>query len=110
MQVKIEKQDEILLCLPEGEIDIHTSPILRKAFDGIIKNKEKKVVVDLSLVTLIDTSGLATLIEMLHRIQKINGHFKLSNLDTHITKVFMMVKLDQFFELYDTRESAIKAF
>jgi len=110
MQIRIEKQEEVLLCIPEGEIDIHTSPELRKAFDGIIKNHEKKVVVDFSAVTFIDTAGLATLIEMLHRLQKINGHFKISNLDTHITRMFITVKLDQFFELYDTRENAIKAF
>jgi len=110
MNIKIEKQNEVLICIPEGEINIHNSPHLRKAFDGIIKNNEKKVVVDFSLVSFLDTSGLATLIEMLHRIQKIGGHFKLCRLDTNITKMFGMLKLDQFFELYETRENAIKAF
>jgi anti-anti-sigma factor len=110
VDIKTCKEGEILICILTGEMNIHHSAQLRKTFDEIIKNNEKKVVVDFSSVAFIDTAGLATLIEMLHRLQKIEGHFKLSNLDEKIKKMFETLKINEFFEIYDTRADAIKAF
>ncbi len=106
----MHKEGDIVICFPSGDIDIAHSPQLRKVFDEIIKQNEKKVVVDLSAVTLMDTAGLATLIEMLHRLQKSNGHFKLSNLDAKIKAMFDVLKVSAFFDIYDTRVNAMGAF
>jgi stage II sporulation protein AA (anti-sigma F factor antagonist) len=110
MDIKTEKIGDVLVCIPQGEITLHNSVELRKVFRHIVKNNEKKVVVDCTFLTAIDESGLATLIEMLHRIQKIDGHFKLSNMNAHIKDVFEVTSLNLFFEVCDTRENAIKDF
>ncbi|MCM8819653.1 MAG: STAS domain-containing protein, partial [Candidatus Omnitrophica bacterium] len=63
MNVREEKINDVVVCILEGEININTSPNLRKIFDRLIKDNEKKVAIDLSNITYIDSSGLATLIE-----------------------------------------------
>ena len=110
MEIRIEKDSDVLICIPVGEINIHNSRELRKAFRQIVRDKEKKVVVDFSSLSFIDSAGLATLIEMLHRLQKIDGHFKLSNVNLHVKDVLKTTRLDTFFEIYDTRENAVKDF
>ncbi|MCX5681187.1 MAG: STAS domain-containing protein [Candidatus Omnitrophica bacterium] len=110
MEIKDEKSHDVLICVPKGEINIHNAVELRKAFSRIIQADEKKVVVDFSFVSFIDSVGLATLIEMLLRLQQIDGHFKLSNMITSIKDLFETTRLDTFFEIYDTRENAVKDF
>lgn len=110
MEIRTEKNGNVLICIPVGEINIHNSRELRKVFHRLVSEKEKKVVVDFSLLSLIDSAGLATLVEMLHRLQKIDGHFKLSNMNAHTKDMFITTKLDTFFEIYDTRENAVKDF
>jgi len=102
--------NDIALCIIVGEININNSPELRKAFDELISADEKKVVVDFSGVPYADSSGLATLIEMFQRLQKIDGHLKLSHLDQKVKNIFEITKLTKLFEIYDTKQQAIEDF
>jgi len=110
VEINIQKMNDIALCIIVGEININNSPELRKAFDELISADEKKVVVDFSGVPYADSSGLATLIEMFQRLQKIDGHLKLSHLDQKVKNIFEITKLTKLFEIYDTKQQAIEDF
>ncbi len=105
-----QKKDGALICLMQGEININNSPELRKIFDAIIKRDEKRVLLDLSSVSYIDSSGLATLIEMFQRLKKIGGKLRLCNMAEKIKSVFELTKLNKLFEIFDTQETALKDF
>jgi anti-sigma B factor antagonist len=105
-----EKKNGVLICLMEGEININNSPELRKAFDIIIKRNETRVLLDLSAVSYVDSSGLATLIEMFQRLKKINGKLRLCHMAAKIRSVFELTKLNKLFEIFDTQEEALKDF
>jgi anti-sigma B factor antagonist len=66
--------------------------------------------VDFSAVSYIDSSGLATLIEMFQRLKKIGGRMRFANMDQKIKNVFDITKLHKLFEIFDTQESALKEF
>jgi anti-sigma B factor antagonist len=110
VKVKQEKINDIVVCLPEGEININTSPELRKIFEGIIKNNDKKVLINFTCVSYIDSSGLATLIEMLQRLKGIGGRLRFSNVDQKIRNVFEITKLSKLFDIFDNQDLAIKEF
>ncbi|MDD3374408.1 MAG: STAS domain-containing protein [Candidatus Omnitrophica bacterium] len=110
MEINIQKNNDVALCTITGEIDINNSPDLRKAFDQLISTNEKKVVVDFSAVPYIDSSGLATLIEMFQRLKRIDGHLKISQLDQKVKNIFEITKLNKLFEIYDSKEKAIGDF
>ncbi len=110
MKIAQEKHNDVVVCILDGEIDINTSPELRKACEVLSKNNEKKVLMDLSGVTYIDSSGLATLIEMFQRLKKIGGRLRLSNLNEKVRNVFEITKLYKLFEIFDTRDSALREF
>ena len=110
MKIREEKRNDAVVCFLEGEININNSPELRKAFDGLIAKSEKKVIIDFSAVTYIDSSGLATLIEMFQRLKKIGGRLRFSNMDQKIKNVFEITKLHKLFEIFDTQELALKDF
>jgi anti-sigma B factor antagonist len=110
LKITEEKRNDAVICFIEGEININNAPELRKAFDGIISRSEKKVIVDFSAVSYIDSSGLATLIEMFQRLKKIGGRMRFANMDQKIKNVFEITKLHKLFEIFDTQESALKEF
>ena len=108
MKIREERKNDAVVCYLEGEVNINNSPELRKAFDGIINRNEKKVIVDFSAVSYIDSSGLATLIEMFQRLKKIGGKMRFSNMEQKIKNVFEITKLHKLFEIFDTQEMALK--
>jgi len=110
MKITNEKVNGVTICVIEGEININTSPELRKVFDGLIRNSEKKVIIDFSKVSYIDSSGLATLIELFQRLKKIGGHVRLANMSQKTKNIFEITKLHKLFEIFENREEAIKDF
>jgi anti-sigma B factor antagonist len=91
-----------------GEIDMHTSPDLRKSLLGLIKKKPPEVVVDFGGVTYIDSSGIATLVEGLKAMRAYKGNLKLAAINENIMDIFRFAKLDMVFNTYDTVNSALK--
>ena len=110
MKIREEKINDVVICTLEGEVNINNSPELRKAFDEIVRKSEKKVLIDFSSVSYVDSSGLATLIEMFQRLKKIGGRMRFSNMDQKIKNIFEITKLQKLFEIMDTRENALKDF
>ena len=107
MNIKEERLGDVLVCALEGEVNISTSPELRKTFEGIIKNDEKKVLIDFSNVGYIDSSGLATLIEMLQRLKKSGGKLSFCSMSEKVKNVFEITKLDKLFSIFDNRQEAL---
>jgi len=110
MQERRKAVGDVTVCSLSGEININTSPDLRKVFDDLISKKAIKVVLDLKEVTYIDSSGLATLIEMLRRMKKFDGKLRLCDLSDKIRSLFEITKLTKLFEMFSNEEEAIKGF
>ncbi|MFH1621830.1 MAG: STAS domain-containing protein [Candidatus Omnitrophota bacterium] len=110
MNIKQEKYNDIIICILEGEININTSPELRKTFNDIVNNNHKKVLVDLAGVSYIDSSGLATLIEIMQRLKKVNGKIRFSDMSEKVRNIFEITKLIKLFEIFDSRQEALRDF
>src|SRR6187401_2119638 len=92
----------------EGDIDMHRSPEVKQTLEPLIAQKVPRILVDFSRVTYIDSSGLATMIETLQRIQSYGGKFGMFGLKGRVLHVFEIARLDQIFSLY-TDEAAARA-
>ena len=104
MDVKLVDDGGVSVFQVSGEINIGTSPDLRKQFE---KNTSKKVVVDLEKVTYVDSSGLATLVEMLKKTKSQGGSLGLAGMSEKVKSLFEITKLDKLFSIYPTRVQAV---
>jgi anti-sigma B factor antagonist len=68
------------------------------------------VVVNLSKVNLIDSTGLATLIYGLKQARLLNGDLRVCGLQPPIRMLFELTRMDKVFEIYLSEEDAIQAF
>ena len=94
----------------KGDIDINSSPDIREAFEKGVKNKAMKVLVNLNSVSYVDSSGLATLVEMLKKTRVYGGKLRISNLAPKVKSLFEITKLEKLFEIFETEEEAIAGF
>ncbi|MGH8102110.1 MAG: STAS domain-containing protein [Chthoniobacterales bacterium] len=93
----------------EGEIDLHVSPTIAAALTKMLEKKPKRLVVDLSRVSYIDSSGLATLIEAMQNVQEYGGKFALAGLQETVSTIFEIARLDQVFKIYPNVDAALAA-
>jgi anti-sigma B factor antagonist len=92
---------------PSGAIDLHVSPELRASLRTIIdEEKPKRLVVDLSQVPYIDSSGIAVLIGAMQSLEHEGGVFLLAGAQEGVRMIFESAKLDQYFRLFPDVESA----
>lgn len=93
----------------EGEIDLHVSPQIGARLAAMIKEKPPKLVVDLSQVTYIDSSGLAVLIEAMQNVGSYGGSFALTGLQEGVRPIFEIARLDQVFRIFPNTAAALAA-
>ena len=104
MDVKLLQVEEVVIYQVNGEINISTSPDLKKHFE---KQPSKKVVVNLEKVSYIDSSGLATLVEMLKKTRSQGGALGLSGMSEKVRSLFEITKLDKLFSIFPGQDEAI---
>jgi anti-sigma B factor antagonist len=93
----------------QGEIDLNVSPEIASTFDKLVREKPPHVVVDLSDVTYIDSSGLAVLIVGMQQVKEYGGKFALAGLRSDVRSIFETARLDQVFVTYPHVDAALTA-
>ncbi|MCL5028382.1 MAG: STAS domain-containing protein [Bacteroidetes bacterium] len=76
----------------------------------VLDEGKKNVVVDLSEVKFMNSSGLGMLIGGLTTMKKGNGTLKLARTTDKIESLLVITKLSTIFESFETVEDAIKSF
>lgn len=90
----------------KGEVDMRHSPAARKV---ILASLEQglPVMVELSDVSYIDSSGVASLVEGLQLAKNRKIEFALSGISTPVMNVLKLARLDRVFTLYAHPEDAL---
>lgn len=108
MKIQIKKGDGgVDLIELEGELDFHSSPEVRSELAKLVERQAPKVMVDLKSVNYIDSSGLATFVELFQKMKRYNGTLVLFNLTQGVRGVFEIAKLDTIFKLAATQKDAL---
>ena len=109
MNVEREDHGQAVLLVVTGQVDMHTSPELRRFLRSALDSRRTPVVTDLTGVSFIDSSGLATLIEALQGVGRYGGNLRLVGLTPAVKNLFQLSNLTSIFEIFDAREEALRA-
>jgi anti-sigma B factor antagonist len=104
-----EQKQGITILRIQGDVDLHTSTEVRSALVPIFRRKSKGIIVDLSNVNYLDSSGIATFIEGLQWSNTGQGKFLLSGLSQNVKGIFSIAKLVDVFEIYENSEEALNS-
>ncbi len=108
MQISARHLDKITIFDISGDIDLATSPELRKPLLRELRElRTPRVVLNLKAVRYIDSSGVASLVEGLKASRDVGARFILFGLNTTVREVLQLSKLVRIFEICESEEQAV---
>ena len=108
MKIDARHLDKITIFDITGDIDLATSPELRKALLRELKElKMPRVVLNLCAVRYIDSSGVASLVEGLKASRDVGSRLILFGLNKTVREVLQLSKLVKIFEIHETEAQAV---
>jgi anti-sigma B factor antagonist len=106
--VKIQVRDvgDAKVVEVAGDVDLGTSPLLRRTlFDAL--PAVARLALNLEAIRYIDSSGIATLIEVLRDSQRLKKEFVLFGLSPAVLEVFRLTHVIRVFRVFQTEQEAL---
>lgn len=97
--VGVSDGDGVTVVTVEGEVDLYTAPRLRERLDEFIAEGRKSLVVDLSGMDFIDSTGLGVLVGALKRIRQAGGDLTLRHPTRSTHKILEIAGLTKLFSI-----------
>jgi anti-sigma B factor antagonist len=111
LRIDEDQAGDITILRLRGEIVSDDGDLLfGRRVDDLIKRGLKKVVVNLSDVTYIDSAGVGMMVYESKMLQEKQGIMKLAHLSARSHHLLAMLKLKLVFEIYEDEAAAIDSF
>lgn len=98
MELTIRNEGDFAVLALSGEVDLHYSPQARKEILALLNDK-KNLLVDLSAVSYIDSSGIASLVEGFQLARSKQLQFGLVGVSEAAMQVLQLARLDKVFQI-----------
>lgn len=89
-----------------GEVDVYTSPHLKREVAAALDDGCTDVIIDLGRTGFIDSSGLGVLVSALRKAKEQGGTMRLVCTEESILKIFRITGLDKVFPIFTAVEEA----
>ena len=108
LTIDIRREADAAVVTPRGEVTVFTSPALRQRLREVIEGGARRIVMDLSAVEYVDSSGVATFVDALREARQKQGRLTLAGVKPRVRGVFEIARLDTLFPMVDTVEEALE--
>lgn len=110
MDIESKKVKAVLLVKPLTKaINASMTTHFKSEILDLISKEGNRVVLNLSEVDFIDSSGLGVIISLLKTVVNNKGSFALCGIKAPILNLFSVTRLDRVFQVYETEEEAIES-
>ncbi len=108
IQIDVRKEAGTAVISVTGDVDLYSSPQLRQTvLDALNAKSENRVLVNLTGVKYIDSSGVASLVEGLQLARRSQVRFGLCGLNRAPRQVLELTRLINVFEVFETLDEAL---
>lgn len=107
LDVSTREQDGCTVVAATGEVDVFTAPVLDEALSAAVGAGATCLVVDLSGVEFLDSTGLSVLVKALKRVKESGGSLDVVVTAERVAKVFRITGLDASMPLHATLADAL---
>jgi len=109
LRVETQKpQEEVAVIALSGEVDVYTSPRVKQEVVDLLNAGTTRLIVDLSGVEYLDSTGLGVLIGGLKRARERDGDLKLVCDNLRILRIFEITGLTKIFEIHRSQAEALE--
>ncbi|USD38067.1 MULTISPECIES: STAS domain-containing protein [Ferrimonas] len=108
MDMRTEKRDGYLvISLEQSRLDAASAPGFRSGVETAISEGNQRIVLDLSKVNFMDSSGLGAVVAVLKTPNC--GELRIVGLQRAVQELFRLTRMDRIFECHDDVPAALKA-
>jgi anti-sigma B factor antagonist len=95
----VQRSSDSTTLTVRGSLDINTAPMLGDEIDRIVADKPTLVIVDMSGLDLIDSSGVAALVKLYKAVRASGGDITISGVRDQPLAIFKLLRMDKVFNL-----------
>lgn len=111
MKLSVRKTDSVAILDVSGKLmGGPDADVFKETIRNLLDEGFKNVVVNMSQVPFINSTGLGILISAYTTLRKEDGVLKLANVTERIDSLLMITKLGTIFETYSSEEMALDSF
>jgi anti-sigma B factor antagonist len=108
MKLNDEQRDGVLVVrVEERRLDASKAPQFKDEMTRRIEAGSNLIVLDLSQVDFVDSSGLGAIVTCLKRLGP-RGNLAISGTKGAVTRLFALTRMDRVFPLHDTVDAAVE--
>ncbi len=108
MQIKEDKQGEILIVTVSEHLDTSTSSIFESRLLGLVDRGERKIVVDCSTLEYVNSAGLKVFLLAAKRLEPLGGKLVLCALAPSVLMIFEMIGFTRIMKIVPTLDEAVR--
>ena len=109
LKSKIEGDNVLVIDLREDNLDASNVREFKDAVQALMQDRTK-VVLDMSGVKFVDSSGLGALISCLRLLNGRRGDFRLCELTNTVRALFELMRMHRVFNIHSSRDEAVRSF
>jgi anti-sigma B factor antagonist len=110
MELVLQRTGDVAVAIvPVEDLDASNAGEFKRGMTPVI-DATTKLVLDLSRLRFVDSSGLGAFISCLRKLNAKGGDLKLCGMSKQVRAVFELVRMHRVFDIFATTEDAIRAF
>lgn len=106
MKTEVEHTNRLTILSPSGRLDAHAAPEMRDMLHRLQDEGHHQILVDMSSVSFVDSTGLTVLVSGMKRCRQAGGDLALTQLQQSVRIIFELTRLDKAFEIHPDRATA----
>jgi anti-sigma B factor antagonist len=104
---QVRQEQQTLVVTLAGDVDLHRTPELQQELARVVDRRPRRIVLDLTGVQYMDSSGVASLVKLLSSTRRLNIELKLCGLVQRVLSIFEITRLDTVFDICPTVQEAM---
>jgi len=101
---------EVSVLATEGVLDFNTVGDFETALNGLFRQNQYKIIVDMEKLSYISSAGIGLLVGNLKEVRKNKGDIKISKVHPDVMKVFELMDLPAILKIHHSERDAAMAF
>lgn len=109
-EIIVKKVDEVTVVYPAGYIDFEAKDKMIPTFQELLDGNARKILINFKNVKKINSMGISVILEIIDEANEKNAIIRYSNLSRMNVKLFKMIGLAEYGEIYQSEEEALANF
>lgn len=109
IDVTTRQEGDATILSPVGEVDLSRAVSLRQHLNEAQSSKPRRLIIDLSSVPYMDSSGVATLLEAMQAARRYGGKLVLCAMQPRVRSIFEIARLETVFTIVSSQKDGLTA-